>query len=105
MGPTLAYSTYLGGDADDIAMGIALDPTGNAYVTGLTASSDFPTQNPAQQASGGLDAFVTKLNVDGSGLVYSTFLSGTNFDQGVAIAVDSSGNAYVSGTTGSTTFR
>jgi uncharacterized repeat protein (TIGR01451 family) len=103
-GSTLAYSTFLGGGADDVALGIAVDPTGNAYVTGLTASNDFPTQNPAQKASGGLDAFLTKLNVDGSGLVYSTFLGGTNFDQGVAIALDSSGNAYVSGTTGSTDF-
>src|SRR5204863_3474283 len=81
------------------------DPLGNAYVTGHTISSDFPMQNAPQPTFGGYyDAFVTKLNPAGSALVYSTYLGGIGFDAGRGIAVDSLGNAYVAGQTGSTNF-
>src|SRR5207249_838685 len=100
---------YLGGGASnsvsgaiDGATGIALDSSGNAYVTGDTLSTDFPTLNPFQPAMRGEeDAFVAKLNAAGS-LVYSTYLGGSNDDFGSGIAVDSSGNAYVTGFTNST---
>ena len=79
-------------------MGIAVDSAGNAYVTGYTVSTDFPTANALFPTSGGpQDAFVTKLNPAGSALVYSTYLGGSGSDTGSAIAVDSSGNAYVTG--------
>ncbi len=112
-GSALAYSTYLGGNGDDIAHGIAVDFAGSAYVTGNTLSSDFPTANPLQSSfmggqervlSGGGDAFVTKLNPAGTGLVYSTYLGGSGDEAGIAIAVDSAGNAYVTGSSGSTDF-
>ena len=103
--PILVYSTYLGGNGEDIGNGIALDPSGNIYVTGYTASTNFPTLNPRQAVkSGGNDTFVTKLNAGGDALVYSTYLGGSGDDQAKAIAVDSSGNAYVSGFTSSTNF-
>ncbi|SDS85820.1 Beta-propeller repeat-containing protein [Paenibacillaceae bacterium GAS479] len=104
--PVLTYSTYLGGSATTDAFGIALDASGNAYVTGLTTSLDFPTQVPFQStyAGGANDAFVTKLAPSGSTLVYSTYLGGSGDDQGRGIAVDFSGNAYVTGSTTSTDF-
>jgi hypothetical protein len=103
-GAALVYSTYLGGSSFDEASGIAVDSSGNAYVTGHTESTDFPTKNPLQAANAGLyDAFVTELNATGS-LVYSTYLGGSSYDYGYAIAVDSSGNAYVTGSTQSTNF-
>jgi plastocyanin len=103
--PVLAYSTYLGGTQFDEGLGIAVDASGSAYVTGRTVSTDFPTANPLQAASGGgFDAFVTKLNAAGSALAYSTYLGGSNGDVGQAIAVDPSGNAYVAGFTYSTDF-
>ena len=105
MGSALVYSTYLGGSNDDQANGIAVDSSGNAYVTGYTYSTDFPTVNPLQGSlGGGRDAFITKLNPVGSALVYSTYLGGSNDDQANAIAVDPSGNAYVTGFTESTNF-
>jgi len=102
----LIYSTYLGGSGDDTGYGIAVDSAGNAYVTGYTSSTDFPTMNPLQPTYGGgaYDAFVAKINAEGSALVYSTYLGGSNDDQGNRIAVDSAGNAYVTGTTSSTNF-
>jgi Beta-propeller repeat len=106
--PTLAYSTYLGGSGDDEGYGIAIDSSGNAYVTGSTTSTDFPgTSSSTVQPSyggGSEDAFVTKLSADGSALVYSTYLGGTGADQGNGIAVDSSGNAYITGFTASSDF-
>jgi beta-propeller repeat-containing protein len=91
----LVYSTYLGGRGDDAGYGIAVDKSGNAYVTGTTASTNFPTKNALHGSNaGGYDAFVAKLNPTGSALVYSTYLGGSNSDQGLSIAVDSSGNAY-----------
>lgn len=104
-GSALVYSTYLGGTGDDYVLGIAVDSLTNAYVTGLTISNDFPMQNAAQPAFGGYyDAFVTKLNPAGSTLVYSTYLGGVGWDGGRGIAVDSLGNAYVAGQTGSNNF-
>ena len=104
--PTIRYSTYLGGSSNDWGAGIAVDSSGNAYVTGETDSLDFPTQNPYQGSyAGGMDdAFITKFSSSGSALTYSTYLGGSENDVGKGIAVDSSGNAYVTGQTGSTDF-
>lgn len=104
-GSALVYSTYLGGSGVDYGYGIAVDSFGNAYVTGRTYSTDFPTAHALQKSYGGeLDAFVAKLNAAGSALVYSTYLGGSEYDEGNAVAVDSSGNAYVTGVTYSTNF-
>jgi hypothetical protein len=101
----LIYSTYLGGTGQDIGNSIAVDRSGNAYVTGSTASTDFPTMNPLQSNYGGnFDAFVAKINPAGSAFVYSTYLGGSGIDTGNSIAVDSTGDAYVIGETGSTNF-
>jgi hypothetical protein len=104
-GTQLLYSTYLGGNGSDEGEAIAIDPFGNAYVTGQTSSSNFPTMHPLSTAlQGGVDAFVTQVNPAGTGLVYSTYLGGTGADFGFGIAVDSSRNAYVTGETRSTDF-
>jgi hypothetical protein len=104
-GSALVYSTYLGGTATDEGHGIAADNLGNAYVTGVTVSADFPTTSRAfQPAFGGVaDTFVTKLDPSGS-VTYSTYLGGSSNDGGSRIAVDSLGNAYVTGLTSSTDF-
>lgn len=101
--PTLVYSTYLGGGSDDQAFGVAVDSTGNAYVTGRTTSTNFPTLNSIASAD---NVFVTKLNPSGTALVYSTYLGGSGFNSelGTAIDVDSSGNAYFTGETSSNDF-
>lgn len=103
---SLVYSTYLGGTVANLVNSLAVDPAGNAYVTGWTSSSDFPTAKPIQAAFGGgkSDAFLAKLNSTGSTLVYSTFLGGKDEDIGRRIAVDKSGNASVVGTTKSINF-
>jgi uncharacterized repeat protein (TIGR01451 family) len=107
-GASQIYSTYLGGNLLDQGKGIALDASGNAYVTGLTNSINFPTANALQPNRGDNfpagDAFVTKLNPSGSALVYSTYLGADFNDSGSAIAVDTNGNAYVCGSTGSRSF-
>jgi hypothetical protein len=104
-GSTLAYSTFFGGSGDDRGSGIALDLAGNAYVTGSTSSTDFPTSSAYQPLSGGGDdAFVAKLVPSGASLVYSTFLGGTGKDLGAGIALDLAGSAYVTGSTGSIAF-
>jgi uncharacterized repeat protein (TIGR01451 family) len=104
-GSALVYSTYLGGGSDDNAYAIAVDASGNAFVAGYTVSTNFPTMNPLQAAkSGPYDAFVAKLNAAGSALVYSTYLGGSSFDLAYAIALDTSGNAYVAGYTASKNF-
>jgi len=105
-GSALAYSTYLGGTSIDYGYGIAVDGSYNAYVTGYTQSTDFPTQAPIQGTNegGGSDAFITKINATGSTLVYSTYLGGSGADIGNGIALDGSGNAYVTGETQSTDF-
>jgi hypothetical protein len=105
---SLVYSTYLGGSGSDYAYGIAVDAAGNAYVTGATNSANFPIAIPIQGTCGSCpssnDAFVTKLNASGSGLLYSTFLGGSGPDFGGGVAVDSSGNTYVVGSTQSANF-
>ena len=104
-GSALDYSTYLGGAAEDYGAGIAVDSNGSAYVTGFAQSHNFPTVNPVQATMlGDNDAFVTKFNADGSSLVYSTYLGGQSATQGSSIAVDSFGNAYVTGSTTSNYF-
>lgn len=106
-GAKILSSTYLGGSDADVAYGIAVDPSGNIYVTGDTSSKDFPLANALQSKIGGPDSpdiFVTKLSADGSRLVYSTYVGGTNGDRGNGIAVDASGNAYIAGFTNSTDF-
>jgi len=113
---TLAWATYLGGSGEERGHGIALDPAGNVFVTGRTNSADFPTTAGSLDTTfnGNVDAFVAKLNADGSSLAYSTFLGGSEFeiDQGFdsmarqvgGIAVDAAGNAYVTGETTSPDF-
>jgi hypothetical protein len=114
-GTGLVYSTFIGGSNFDWGRGLAIDAAGNAYVTGQTKSSNFPTTAGAFDRSFNIDtcprcgidqydAFALKLNAAGSGLVYSTFLGGFDVDDGMAIAVDGSGNAYVAGETGSANF-
>lgn len=114
--PVLSYSTYLGGSDYNYATGIAVDASGYTYITGYTSSVDFPVSGGVQGIFAGgscdtevnttpcFDAFVAKLNPQGTGLVYSTYLGGTGDDEGVRIAVDSSGQAYVAGFTDSLDF-
>jgi len=103
--PALAYATYLGGSGTDDGSGIAVDSAGDAYVTGTTSSTDFPTQGPEQGSNRGVDTvFVSKLNPTGSALLYSTYLGGSGGDAGYAVAVDGAGDAYVTGSTNSTDF-
>ena len=105
-GTALIYSTYLGGSALDTARAIAVDSSGNAYIVGQTQSANFPVSGSAMNMSnnGGFDLFVTKLNTDATALVYSTYLGGSSSDYGCAIAIDSAGNAYVTGRTASTDY-
>jgi beta-propeller repeat-containing protein len=106
LGNALVYSTYLGGSNDDQAFAIAIDASGSAYLTGFTFSSnDFPTLSAFQTAkAGSFDAFVTKLNAAGAALDYSSYLGGSAEEFGNGIAVDVTGNAYVTGLTGSSDF-
>jgi hypothetical protein len=111
-GATLAYSTFLGGVDTDQGLAIALDGSGSAHVAGFTRSSDFPTLAPVQESFGGgmcgldpcSDAFVTKMNATGTALTYSTFLGGGHADVGEGMAVDSSGDVFVVGSTASENF-
>ncbi|GIV29928.1 MAG: hypothetical protein KatS3mg028_0994 [Bacteroidia bacterium] len=105
-GTGLVYSTFIGGSNNDVGFGIAVDASGNAYVTGNTYSTDYDITPGAFQTTygGGGDVFVTKLNTTGTGLVYSTFIGGGNNDIGYGIAIDGSGNAYVTGFTNSTDY-
>lgn len=112
-GTELIYSSYLGGSRYDYALAIALDNAGYAYITGYTESDDFPGTGtrPIQGVncfqpnhSIGVDAFVAKINPQGNGLVYSSYLGGSSADIGYGIAVDIQGNAYVTGSTSSTNF-
>jgi beta-propeller repeat-containing protein/HYDIN/CFA65/VesB family protein len=107
--PILVYSTYLGATQTDVIKDIALDAAGNAYVSGQTFSSDFPTTTGAfDRTCGGCtvssDDFVAKINAAGSALVYSTYLGGSSVDSSLGIAVDSAGNAYAAGFTQSADF-
>jgi Beta-propeller repeat. len=108
-GSALVYSTFLGGSADDVGVGIAIDAEGNAYVCGLTSSADLPTTPGAFQTvkkSSGVSytALIAKLNPAGSALVYSTFLGGSTLNDVRSIALDSARNAYVTGWTTSADF-
>jgi hypothetical protein len=104
-GKNLVYSTYLGGKSIDEAAGIAVDGTGAVWVTGQTWSSDFPKKDFFDGTLGGYcDAFVTKVGPGGNLLVFSTFFGGTSSDYGLAIAVDKTGAAYLTGTTSSDNF-
>ena len=118
-GSAVIYATYIGGSADDVANGIAVDAAGRAYITGTTTSTDFPVQNAVQRVPGGGtcssgtprggpipcgDAFVVGIEASGGRLVYSTYLGGSQRDSGFAIAVDAEGNAYVTGMTNSPDF-
>src|SRR5262249_44265828 len=99
------YSTYFGGSAEDRANLISVDAKGNAWVSGRTASSDFPIKNGFQTTYGGgqFDAHVFKLNPEGR-LVFSTYLGGSGADTGGKTAIDAAGNIYFTGTTNSTDF-
>jgi hypothetical protein len=104
-GSALAFSTYLGGNLGDEGKGIAVDEEGNVCVIGWTGSTNFPTVNPLQPAyAGGADAFVAKLNGDGSALIFSTYLGGNGLEQGWSLKVDNAGDIYVTGNTQSTNF-
>jgi len=109
-GSSIVYSTFLGGSRTDYANGIAIDPSGNAFLVGQTLSPDFPvTAGAFQTACGGTDCsggdtFVAELDSTGSSLIYSTFLGGSGPDQGNAIALDASNNAFITGWTQSTNF-
>jgi len=104
-GTALVYSTYWGGTDGEFVGGIAVDAIGNAYITGLTGAG-FPVVNAYQPslvgnaAAGDRNAFVAKINAQGSAIVYSTYLGGFGVSEGSAIAVDPVGNAYVTGYTG-----
>ena len=106
--PGIAYSTFLGGSSHELGNGIQVDGAGNAYIVGTTQSPDFPTRPGAFKRTGApsnvSEVFVSKLNPTGTALVYSTFLGGSNFDFGRAIAIDAAGNAWITGITGSTDF-
>lgn len=107
-GSALLFSTYLGGSQHDRADGLALDPAGNAYVAGTTSSPDFPVTADALQKAlrGDKDAFVAKVDTNrrGAALLFSTYLGGDGGDTGSGIAVDRSGNVYVTGSTSSGNF-
>lgn len=96
-GSGLVYSTYLGGQRDDIGEGIAVDDLGCAYVTGYAGSHDFPLQNPYQTSDSQGEVFLTKLSSGGDALIYSTYLGGTMMEWAEEVAVDDSGQAYVTG--------
>jgi len=98
-GSGLVYSTHLGGSGSDIAQAVTVDSAGNAYVTGMTNSKDFPvTKDTLQPAlSGTSDAFLTKLSADGSRLLYSTYIGGPGPDSGQGVALDAAGSAYIVG--------
>lgn len=105
-GTSLIYATYFGGSSLDQGFDIEVDSTGSAYITGLTLSANFPTQNPLQQSKGGgvFDAFVSKLSPAGNSLIYSTYLGGNDDDQAFSLAINKEGNAFITGSTSSRNF-
>ena len=103
--PVLSYSTYLGGTGVDIGYGVAVDSAGNAYISGTTGSTNFPTTASLQATSaGGGDVFVSKLNPSGTALMYSTFLGGTDADAASSLVINTAGNVYIAGSTSSSNF-
>ena len=101
----MVYATYIGGLGDDRGAAIAVDSNGQAYVTGGTASPNFPLAAAIRTVLGGSKtAFVLKLNAVGNMLLYSTYIGGSNWETGNAIAVDGAGNMYVAGDTLSANF-
>jgi hypothetical protein len=106
--PGVQFTTFLGGNSDEDGNGIAVDANGNSFIAGTTQSPDFPTTVGAFRRTGAAqnfaDAFVSKLNAAGTALIYSTFVGGSNMEFGNSLAVDSAGNAYVTGTTKSSNF-
>ena len=104
-GNALVYSNLFGGITEDSALAVAVDGAGRAVAAGYTFSADFPTASPLQGALSGIsDAFVARLSTDGSTLLYSTYLGGSDADQAFGVALDAAGNAYVTGATGSEDF-
>jgi hypothetical protein len=103
-GQTLVYGTYLGGSSFDEAYGLAVDSKGDAYVVGVTESTNFPTVNAFQSDQPFPDGFVAKLNSQGNDLIYSTYLGGSSFDEVYGVAVDGNGYAVVAGGTSSSNF-
>ena len=103
-GSSVMYSTFIGGNLIDSADALAVDTGGNAYVTGFTRSANYPLKNPAQLQLQDPDAFVTKLNSNGTALVFSTFLGGLNLERGSGITTDASGNCFVTGRSNSGDF-
>lgn len=105
-GMKLIYCTYLGGSKTAVGHNIKIDSSGNAYIGGRTEAHDFPLKNPIQASFGGGsdDGFLAKLNSSGSALVYSTYIGGSAYDQGRALAVDAAGNVYLTGITESPDF-
>jgi hypothetical protein len=109
-GTAEVFSTYLGGSSSQIALGVAVDAAGDAFVAGQTTSTDFPTLNPYQPACSldannvCYDAFVAVIKAGGSALLYSSYLGGSGVDSANSIAIDSTGNAYITGQTASTNF-
>ncbi|NUO05085.1 MAG: SBBP repeat-containing protein [Candidatus Brocadia sinica] len=104
-GTGIVYSTYVGGSSSDYANGIAVDSGGNAYITGWTWSPDFPVAHAIDDSGNGkYDGFVTKLNAEGTSIACSTYVGGSSYDYANGIAVDSSGNAYITGWTWSLDF-
>ena len=104
--PGFEYSTFFGGNGDDQAFGIEVDSQGNAYIAGFTASTNLATSADAEQTSlrGPTDAFIASLSPDGSALLWSTYLGGRGRDQAWDIAIDSNGNAFITGFTDSPNF-
>jgi hypothetical protein len=103
--PTISYCTYLGGSGTTAITGVAVDASGNLYVTGWTEALNFPVDGAVQASNqGGVDVIVAKVNASGTGLFYATYIGGQANDQGAAIAVDSLGQAYVTGSTSSSNF-
>jgi uncharacterized protein (TIGR03437 family) len=104
-GKDFIYSTFLGGtDGQTRGQSVAIDSIGAAYVTGWTSADDFPIRNGIQNMRRGQNAFVSKFAPDGGSILYSTFLGGSQFDYGYSITLDTTGNIYVAGQTGSPDF-
>lgn len=102
--PVLRFSTYLGGKKTDLPSDVAVDAAGNVYVVGITNSRDFPLKNPYESYAFSEDIFVTKLNPNGTALVFSTLIGGSDADSGLGIDVDSAGRVFIGGSSASLTY-